>query len=209
MSDIKPNVPAWEKAVRGSRNLSFVAESVDATDPPEAVVSAKRTDRAVFRVYCLAFHHFDDGLAAKVLQSTLGTADGFAIIELQDRRVASLLLMGLHFFLVWVTTWIWFWRDVGLLLLTYPIPIMPFVMAFDGIVSGFRTREFGEVMGLMGERVHIEDVGEDGMKRGKLDLGEGKGIWRFEGGRRRHTWPFGHVNWIVGVRSDNSELLEP
>lgn len=80
LSDIKPNLGEWKKHKATSPYIDYVERPVDAANPPPEVISGGKSGRGkkVFRLYCLSFHHFDDPLAAKILQSTMETADGFA-----------------------------------------------------------------------------------------------------------------------------------
>lgn len=103
MSDLHPHLDDWIESSQYSGHLSFIPQPVDASDPPMAAISDRcrpsegfSQDSRIFRLYCLSFHHFDDDLAMKVLSSTMDTADGFAIVELQDRRIFSLILMALQ-----------------------------------------------------------------------------------------------------------------
>ncbi|KAF2141383.1 uncharacterized protein K452DRAFT_228869 [Aplosporella prunicola CBS 121167] len=203
LTDISPHIDAWMAAAAQSSHLSFVPQSVDATDPPPAVISTTNNSPSdpeytsgtrVFRLYCLAFHHFPDDLARRTLVSTLGTADGFAILELQDRRLLSLLMMALDFGLVLLVTPFWFWNDPLQLLFTYLLPVLPAVLSFDGAVSALRTRTFGEVVRL----VEAGREGEAGVV-GEVGTLERWG-WRFRGGRELHTWPIGYFNYVVGTR---------
>ncbi len=60
-------------------NLSYISKPVDATNAPkDLLVAHEGNDKKVFRMFNLAFHHFDDELAKKILKNTLETADGFA-----------------------------------------------------------------------------------------------------------------------------------
>ena len=81
LTDISPHVGAWEVAARKSANVSFIPQSIDATDAPSAETLLKDVPgvkgKKVLRLFSLAFHHFDDGLAAKVLENTVETSDGF------------------------------------------------------------------------------------------------------------------------------------
>ncbi|KAL0258848.1 hypothetical protein SLS55_006352 [Diplodia seriata] len=213
MTDIKPHIDAWMTACSRSPNLSYFPQPVDATDPPPAVISttasANSTDAQhssntrVFRLYCLAFHHFPDDLARKVLESTINTSDGFAILELQDRRLASLILMILDFWLMFVVTILWFWHDPLQLLFTYLIPILPFTLSFDGLVSSLRTRTFMEIMALVDSSLETALHGAQGrvFRRVLQETGtaEIEG-WVFKGGRELHTWPIGYMNYVVGRR---------
>jgi len=144
LTDLKPHVGAWERLAKESANVGYLDYPVDAADPPAEVAEGK-----VFRIFNLAFHHLPDEVARRVMQGIVEGAEGFAIVELQDRRVGTVVLMVLHGLLVFLTSWLWYWRDPLMLVLTYLLPIMPFVMAFDGMVSGLRTREFDEVMELI------------------------------------------------------------
>jgi hypothetical protein len=81
LSDISPHVKAWHDLSKKSDNLSFISSSVDATDAPPTTALLKgiagAQGKKVMRLFNLAFHHFDDELAAKVLQNTIKTSDGF------------------------------------------------------------------------------------------------------------------------------------
>src|ERR1700709_773281 len=83
MTDIQPHIPAWKEAILGRPSLRYIKDPVDATNPPSVVRAGKGQTR-VIRTFYLAFHHFNDEMARKVLESTLETADAFVIIELQD-----------------------------------------------------------------------------------------------------------------------------
>lgn len=175
--------------------MTFIPESVDAANPPPSTISSTANHR-VFRLYALSFHHLDDSLATRVMGNTLETSHGFCILELQDRRVASLILMIGHFFLVLATSWLWYWRDPVAMILTYFMPVLPFMMAFDGAMSAMRTREFKEVLDLLPSEWTVEI--EAGREKAVVRKGDVK--WRIEGGRKMHTWPIGFANWITGVR---------
>ena len=81
LSDISPHVNAWNTAAKKSDNLSYISERVDATNAPPTKTLLKgiagAQGKKVMRLFCLAFHHFDDDLAAQVLQNTVETSDGF------------------------------------------------------------------------------------------------------------------------------------
>ena len=153
--------------------------------------------RKVFRLFCLSFHHFDDAMARKVLKSTLDTSDAFAIVELQERRLGSLLLMLLEFGLLFFVTVFWFWGDWLHLVATYVVPLLPAIHAFDGFVSCLRTRTFEETMEL------VEDVdGRGGGGKGHALVGNGLSVrragWVFRYERSLHTWPMGYMSIISG-----------
>ncbi|KAF2190827.1 hypothetical protein K469DRAFT_393475 [Zopfia rhizophila CBS 207.26] len=224
MSDLYPNLGAWDALTQKSANLRSIRHPVDAAKPPAVLVSRntefhvrcveghQRPQRhsfaRIFRLFNLSFHHFDDEKAKQILRSTLEESDGFAIIELQDRRIGCLLMMLLNFFFSLLVTFFWFplaspWQSTenwDQVLLTYLL-ILPMVLCWDGVASCLRTREFEEVIALVGE---IEEV----TPRITYDAGNGPRSkcceireWKFTYKRELHTLPWGYVNWITGVRT--------
>ena len=81
LTDISPHVAAWEAAAQKSKNISYIPQSIDAAHAPSAETLLRylpdAEDKKVMRLFSLAFHHFDDDLAAKILENTIETSDGF------------------------------------------------------------------------------------------------------------------------------------
>jgi len=107
-----------------------------------------------------------------------------------------MLMNGL---LVLAVTPLWFppWRNKLHNLLTYT-GILPFVLCWDGVASCIRTREFEEVIAIVGELGGVEPVIRNGKEVGERHC-EIEG-WTFTARRELHTWPFGYVNFTTGVR---------
>jgi hypothetical protein len=212
LTDLRPNVFSWRIALEESTGfVDFIEDPVDATLPlydrlnhlvffKDDFGSYQRKGR-LFGLYCLAFHHFSDDVAKSVLQRAMETFDGFAILELQDRRLSSFILMGFHFFFVLIFSVVWFWSDPIHLLFTYAIPVLPTIMFFDGCVSALRTREFREIMTIIDEILGTK-IGHSECEPDKDDNVHRvqRGDWIFQGGRQRHTSPFGYINWVTGYR---------
>ncbi|KAF2786273.1 hypothetical protein K505DRAFT_260219 [Melanomma pulvis-pyrius CBS 109.77] len=235
LSDLWPNITAWEEHSKKSDNLTYIEQSVDAAHPPPIALSVNSprgvsyadtkhdpeekpagcSPNRIFRLFNLSFHHLGDEEARRVLRSTLVNADGIAIIELQDRRLGCMLLMALNIFLVLLVTPFWFspfrrqrrWQNVVHLLLTYS-GILPVVLCWDGLASCLRTREFEEVMASIGEiegvtpRITYDCENETVDKYCEINE------WTFTWRRQMHTFPFGYVNWITGVRKPDSRRLD-
>ena len=92
-----------------------------------------------------------------------------------------------------VATLFWAPTDIGLLFFTYIVPIVPFALVFDGIVSALRTRTFEEVLRLIPDNeTRRNGYGQDSI----ADDND----WTFEAGWKMHTWPVGYMNWVVGKR---------
>jgi len=181
LTDLHPHIPDWTEASKRSENLTFVSEPVDAANAPAHLNGQE--GKKIFRLYNLAFHHFDDNLGSDILRNTLETADGFGIFELQERTISSLITifaMGLLMFLI---TPFYFWRSPGHLFFTYIIPIIPFVLVFDGYISSLRTRSPEEVQDLMKK------------------CGASCDGWTIKAGQEQHTFPTGYLTWFIAVKN--------
>lgn len=214
MTDIKPHVEAWKKVSAGRPHLNYINKSIDATNAQD--VSAIHLDfqtgdpshrtRKVIQLFCLSFHHFDDKMAQRVLKSTFETTDAVIIMELQDRRIFSFVLMILNFFYLHIATPLWFWNDPLHMALTYVIPVLPAIVVFDGIVSCLRTREPQEVMAIVhavadndiatGTREH--EINSHELAQGHTETRLKP--WKFQSERQLHSKPFGYMNCFIGYK---------
>lgn len=100
LTDLQPHVSAWELCSKESDNLHYVPEGVDAANTPmdllqrataveaghlydskdsagQNSISGKTAGRKIMRLFSLAFHHFDDDLAEKILKDTYEKGDSF------------------------------------------------------------------------------------------------------------------------------------
>ena len=71
------------------------------------------------------------------------------------------------------------WKHPGQVFFTNVIPIVPFILVFDGLVSSLRTRTPNEVVALA--------------KRCGADM-DG---WKMQSGHEMHTYPIGYVTWNI------------
>jgi hypothetical protein len=76
----------------------------------------------------------------------------------------------------------YFWRTPGHLFFTYVVPIIPFVLVFDGYISSLRTRTAEEIQVLMKE------------------CGASADGWTVKSGSAVHTWPTGYMNYFIAVK---------
>lgn len=182
LTDLHPNIAAWDRVARRNPCVTYESESVDASRAPDKLV---RRDKKVMRLFSLSFHHFDDPLARKVLKDTVETSHGFAIFELPDRRLTSCvttLMLGIGFifaapFLAWRR------RSPAMLFFS---PLLAFVIIFDGIVSSLRVRTPEEVESL------LRSCGADTTG------------WEVQSGKQMHLWPWGYLNWVICRPRKNS-----
>ncbi|KAK3682411.1 hypothetical protein B0T22DRAFT_282777 [Podospora appendiculata] len=191
LTDLHPHVADWKSAAAASPNISYVASSVDAAAvPADLVGSYKRQGKKVFRLFNLAFHHFDDPLAKAILKNTVETSDGFGIFELQERNplgFLTCLLFGIGILLMAPYYALVVWRSPLTLFFVYVVPILPFVLVFDGWMSALRTRTPDEVEAL------LRTCGADGAD---AEIAR----WQVRSGRETFMWPVGQLNWIICVR---------
>ncbi|KAF5641946.1 uncharacterized protein FTJAE_3861 [Fusarium tjaetaba] len=180
LTDLHPNVEAWEQVAQKNPLLTYERNSVDASSAPEYLV--KREDGTKpFRLFNLAFHHFDDDLAKDILRDTVETSEGLAIFELQDRSFASVLavtFLGIGAFFS-APFFALKWRSPATFIFSCLIPILPFVLMFDGYISALRTRTPEEVEAL------LRSCGADTSK------------WEVKSGSEMHLWPCGYLNWVI------------
>ncbi|KAK3303230.1 uncharacterized protein B0T15DRAFT_401767 [Chaetomium strumarium] len=191
LTDLHPHTDLWTRAAAKSPNISYVSDPVDAARVPRDLIGGyRREGKKVFRLFNLAFHHFDDELARRILRDTVdGGGDGFGIFELQDRGIAGFTaccLFGLGILIV-APYYAWLWRAPLALFFTYAVPILPFVLVFDGWMSCLRTRTPDEVEAL------LRTCGAEG---GEKEIAK----WEVKSGSEMFMWPVGKVNWIICVK---------
>ncbi|TRX95500.1 hypothetical protein FHL15_003458 [Xylaria flabelliformis] len=155
LTDLHPHVKSWEKAASESPHLTYVSTPVDAAAaPPDLITQNKTGGKGVFRLFNLAFHHFDDDLARAILKNTVSTSDGFGIFELQSRTFSSFVSCMLFGLFICLIAPLLYWWSPQILFFVYVVPIVPFVLVFDGVISSVRTRTADEVEILLPKGCH-------------------------------------------------------
>jgi hypothetical protein len=134
--------PSNELPARLNANptVSSVDFPVDAAHVPKSLQG--------FRTIFSSFHHFPDTLAHAVLADAVHAGEGFAMTEVTSRTLrafATMFLMPVFALLLTPGMRPFRWSR---LLLTYLLPLIPFVVFWDGIVSCFRTRTPQELLRL-------------------------------------------------------------
>ncbi|MGD8861446.1 MAG: hypothetical protein PVI30_15665 [Myxococcales bacterium] len=132
LSDLRPN----ERAARvleaqGDGRLRYLREPVDASNPPPALPGV----RSMFAF----FHHLPPAAARETLARAYRGREAICIFEITDPTPAGLLgclLMPLY---VLLFTPLVRPLTVSQLLLTYLLPVLPLLIAWDGLVSTLRT----------------------------------------------------------------------
>jgi hypothetical protein len=111
--------------------IHFLRHSVDATQIPEHLHG--------FRTLFSSFHHLNPDEARGLLQDSVSRRQGIGIFEAPARR--TLTLLSLLFIPVAAWLFVPFRRPFrwSRLLWTYLIPVIPFVLFFDGLISCLRA----------------------------------------------------------------------
>lgn len=137
LTDLFPNISAFEYSSNEASNIVYLKESVDARNVPENLNG--------LRTMFLSLHHFKPNDAKKILQNAVESHRPIAIFEAQDRTFLSLLAMFLSPFTVLFTTPFIKPFKIGRLVFTYLLPIVPLFVWWDGIISSLRTYSVKEM----------------------------------------------------------------
>lgn len=143
LTDFYPNIAAFEHTQKRTSNIDFLKTSVDARH-----VS---TELKGIRTQFLSLHHFKPIEAKQILQNAVDAEAPIAIFEAQERSLASVVAMLFSPISVLLTTPFIKPFNLGRLLFTYLIPIVPLFVLWDGVVSSLRTYSVEEMNGLVKE----------------------------------------------------------
>jgi len=120
-----------------AHHIHFVRQSVDATQIPEHLEG--------FRTLFSSFHHLNPCEARGLLQDAVDRRQAIGIFEAPARHFLTLLTL----LLIPAATWLFvpFRRPFSWsrLLWTYLIPVTPFVLFFDGVISCLRAYTLREL----------------------------------------------------------------
>ena len=131
LSDQYPNLDSFQALKTQSDG------AIDYRDLPtdaRLIDTPENTVRTMF----LALHHFSPEDAQKIFQSSINHNNPIVVFEIQQRTIFDIFLMFVHIpisMLVLPFTKPC-WKQV---LCTYLIPIIPFCITWDGIISSLRT----------------------------------------------------------------------
>jgi len=144
LTDKYPNAIAFENVrARSEIPISFYEDPVDARKVPFQLDG--------FRTMFTSFHHFAPDEARAIIQDAVDAKQGIGIFEITRRAPSAIILIVLWSFAPFVFTP--FVRPFrwSRLLCTYIVPLIPFVLLFDGIISCLRTYRPSELRDLAGQ----------------------------------------------------------
>jgi len=143
LTDLYPNISAFEYTIKQGDNFEYIADSVDARNIPKELKG--------LRTQFLSLHHFRPIEAKKILQNAIDSKSNIAIFEGQERSLASILAMFFSPITVLITTPFIKPFKVGRIIFTYIIPLVPLFVWWDGIVSALRTYSVNEMKQMVNE----------------------------------------------------------
>ncbi|KJK42379.1 hypothetical protein UK23_37430 [Lentzea aerocolonigenes] len=138
LTDLVPNVRAFQRVQAANArvlpdccSVDYESSSVDATD------CALEGTRTIYG----AFHHFPPALAVRMLQNAVDTRQPMVVVDTKRSFVYPLLFPFLTTLMVLISAP--FQRNplpryLLRLVLTYLVPVLPFMMFFDSVVSFLR-----------------------------------------------------------------------
>ena len=153
MTDLYPNISAFEFTKMKADNFEYLSEPVDARDLPPELTG--------LRTQFLSLHHFKPSDAKRILQNVIDSRTSIAIFEGQERSFGSLLAMILSPISVLLTTPFIRPFKLGRILFTYLIPIVPLFVLWDGVVSSLRTYSIDEMKELVSDLEGAENYDFD------------------------------------------------
>ena len=138
LSDFYPNINAFRYNVNKiGGHFSFNENSVDALAVP--------SDLKGFRTMFLSFHHFKPKQAQQILQNAVNAGQPIAIFEAQERTISKFIQFFFSpIFVLLMTPMIQPFR-LGRIVFTYLLPLVPFFVWWDGLVSVLRTYSVDEM----------------------------------------------------------------
>lgn len=140
LTDKYPNAQARERIGASGSSIQFRREPVD--------VLALSPELAGFRTMFTSFHHFTPPEGREILRSAVASRQGIGIFEIPKRSARTILAVFVvpFAYLALVPSMRPFrWSR---LLWTYLLPLIPFALWFDGIVSCLRAYTTRELMAM-------------------------------------------------------------
>lgn len=161
LSDKFPSFNILELDTFQASKLEFLPYPVDATQVPKELKG--------FRTLFGSFHHFRPEEAVGILQDVVKCGEGIALFEMTRGNWLSIMYIFLLapisvlLYIPFIKPFRW-----PRLILTYLIPLLPFMLVFDGIVSCLRTYSLKELQ-MMVKKVRGNNLynWEIGMKKCK------------------------------------------
>lgn len=156
LTDKYPNLTAVRGDGEAIGNVTYLRDPVDARNVPVSLHG--------FRTIFSSFHHFREDEARSIFQDAVRQREGIGIFE--AARYSGWTMLSTVLMLLGAFASAPFIRPfrIARLFWTYILPVVPFVLFFDGIVSCIRAYTPGQ-LAAMTSSLHAErytwDIGEE------------------------------------------------
>jgi len=156
LTDRYPNLAAFRRTQEASRNaIGYSAEAVDAKKIPPGLLG--------FRTIFSSIHHFTPDGIRSILRDAAEHGEGVGCFEAVQRRPGAVLrACGMPIATMLLVPFMRPFR-MGRLIWTYLLPVIPFVMWFDGVLSCLRAYSAAELRELaadIGAPHYVWEAGE-------------------------------------------------
>mgnify|MGYP001576595589 FL=1 len=142
LTDLYPNEVAFQHAeARAPGRVVGRRASVDATDVPEALGGV----RTIFN----ALHHFRPADARRIVADAVAKGQPFCAFEMVERRPQTMAAIFLVPIAVWATAPLQPGFNLFRFLFTYPVPLIPALVWWDGMCSCLRSYSIEELRELV------------------------------------------------------------
>lgn len=166
LTDKHPNLQAFQYVRAASKNhFSYNSGSIDAMKVPAELQGS----RTMFS----SFHQFPPEKARAILQNAVDARQSIGIFEITKRAPATIALMFPWALMLFILTPLIRPFRWSRLFYTYVLPIIPFVLLFDGVVSCLRTyrpAELCEIIENVSGIGYQWNVGEHSKTAGRLQI---------------------------------------
>lgn len=146
----------------GGEEIEFYSAPVDATGIP--------ADLDGFRTIFSTFHHFNPQMARAILRDAVMRHQGIAIFEAAKRSIGRMVATSVVPLLCWYITPRMLPFRWSRMVWTYLLPVVPFTLFADGILSCLRAYSLADLhelaQGLGGENYRWEIGEQDGGRIG-------------------------------------------
>jgi hypothetical protein len=155
LTDLYPNPSRLQFRAGGASAIRYWPEPVDAAGVPAALTG--------IRTMFASFHHFRPHAARRILRDAFEQRRAICIFEVTSRTPAAIASTLLIPFLVLLLTPLVRPVSPVQILFTYVVPILPFLIFWDGLVSQLRTYSAQELEQLTRDLLSPEYRWEVGM----------------------------------------------
>jgi hypothetical protein len=156
LTDKYPNLQAFNKTKeRFGNKIHYIPEAVDAMNIP-AYLKGIRT---IFS----AFHHFEPDAARKILQNTVNSRSAICIFEFSEKRLDKIAFAFLLPLFVFLITPFIKPRTFKRILWVNIIPIIPWVLTCDAIISYITTyspKDLKELVKGINSQGYVWEIGQ-------------------------------------------------